>query len=148
LCYYTSEVSCPYFYPVEARTGNDGPRTALLPLGALWSGVCRSTPDEVRQPAGNQLQCHLGYARGECQRFPPEDAGADAVRFTIAGDDGASLRLYFVLERDHHPFLHGPVEYSLTASVFTGALPAEIIRRQAEAYVETYLRRKKEAHAR
>ena len=52
-----------------------------------------------------------------------------------------------VLERDHHPFAHGPLEYSLTAARFLQAPSGEILSRQAEAYVQSYLRRKKEAPA-
>ncbi len=148
MCYYTSEVSCPYFYPVDSRKGDDSPRTALLPLGGLWNGLCRAVPDELWKPEANHVRCLLGYARGECPRFPVADPGADAVRFNIARDDGASLRLSFVLERNHQPWEHGRLEYSLAGSDFIGALPGETVRRQAEAYVQTYLRRKNESRPR
>jgi hypothetical protein len=70
------------------------------------------------------------------------------VRFTISHDDGAMLRLYYVMERDHHPFAHGPLEYSIAGSAFAEAPSGELFRRQAEAYAASYLRRKSEAQAR
>jgi hypothetical protein len=49
------------------------------------------------------------------------------------------------LERDHHPFAHGPLEYSLEAGGF-GQVPfGDTVTRQAEAYVESYRSRKREA---
>lgn len=86
--------------------------------------------------------CHFGYARGHCPRFPAGDGGPDAVRFTIRKDDGRSLHLYYVLERDHHPLSHGPLTYSLTAHSFAPPPADAIVCRQAEAYVASYLRRK------
>jgi hypothetical protein len=95
--------------------------------------------------------CNLGYARETCARFPAGD-GPDAVRFTISRCDGATLRLYYVMERDHHPFAHGPLEYSRAARSFaaptaseTPPAAQELVLRQAQAYVESYLRRKSEA---
>ena len=146
MCYYTSEVSCPYFYPVQAQS-QDTARTALLPLGGFWAGVCHAISGQVAPPDEALLRvcCHLGYARGQCARFPTDDAGADAVRFTVSRDNGGSLVLLYVLERNHHPFAHGPMEYSFAAARFVQSPPGEIVCRQAEAYVESYLRRKREA---
>ena len=118
----------------------------MLPLGDAWAGLCRAGAGPAWQPDQTVLDplCLLGYARSRCHRFPHNDPGADAVRFTISGDNGVSLHLYYVLERDHHPFAHGPLEYSLTAGRFLQAPAGEILSRQAEAYVQSYLRRKTE----
>jgi hypothetical protein len=131
-------MSCPYFYPVEPR-----PSTAILPLGDRWAGECRAVPHLPWQPDEAMLQrlCNLGYARETCARFPSGD-GPDAVRFTVSRDQGASLRIYYVMERDHHPFAHGPLDYSVTRGAFVDLPPGEIAIRQAQAYVESYLRRK------
>jgi hypothetical protein len=139
-------MACPYFFPVSPRTDDTNPLHAMLPLGGAWSGVCRAAPDCPRPPDESILrsQCNLGYARGTCSRFPAGD-GPDAVRFTISRDDGDTLRIYYVVERDHHPYSHGPLEYSVGLESFAGTAPGEIIRRQAQAYVESYLRRKLEA---
>jgi hypothetical protein len=116
----------------------------MLPLGNLWAGVCRAVPGQSCAPNEDIVQplCHLGYARGQCPRFPADDAGADAVRFTVRHDDGRSFRLYYVLERDHHPLAHGALEYSLAGAAFAQAPVNPVVCRQAEAYVASYLRRK------
>jgi hypothetical protein len=131
-------MSCPYFYPVEPRAS-----TAILPLGDRWAGVCRAVPNLPWQPDEATLRrlCNLGYARGTCARFPSGE-GPDAVRFTVSRDQGASLRIYYVLERDHHPFAHGPLDYSVAGGAFVNPPAGETMTRQAQAYVESYLRRK------
>ena len=119
----------------------------MLPLGGAWSGVCRAIPGDAWQPEAADLErrCNLGYARGVCSRFP-DDGGPDAIRFTISGDDGAVLRLYYVAERDHHPFAHGPLEYSRAAAAATQPHAChETLDAQATAYAASYLRRKSEA---
>ena len=140
-------MACPYFYPVERHAGDLSAPSTILPLGDAWSGICRAAAGQPRQPEEAQLRplCYFGYARGRCNRFPADDSGPDAVRFTIASDDGASLGLYYVMERDHHPFAHGPLQYARGENRFLPEPPGEIFARQAEAYVESYLRRKNEA---
>jgi hypothetical protein len=136
---------CPYFHPSAPQSSLFDPRAAMLPLGGHWSGVCRSVPEPepASQPNAATLRslCNLGYARGACSRFPEGD-GPDAVRFTISGDDGATLRLYYVVERNHHPFAHGPLTYSRALAAFTDPPANQTLGVQAQAYVESYLRRK------
>jgi hypothetical protein len=122
----------------------------MLPLGGYWAGTCAadptgapSSPDEVTL---NHL-CTLGYARGNCAQFPAGN-GPDAIRFTISADDGVSLRLSYVQERDHHPFRHGPLEYSRAENRFTDSTVDDMLRRQAHAYIQSYLRRKYETASR
>lgn len=143
-------MACPYFYPVERHPGDLGPTSAILPLGDAWSGVCRAAPGLPREAEEAQLRplCYFGYARGRCDRFPQDDTGPDAVRFTISSDDGASLGLYYVKERDHHPFAHGPLQYLLAGNRFLESPVGETFARQAEAYVQSYLRRRNEAFVR
>jgi hypothetical protein len=134
-------MACPYFYPVEARRGS-----AMLPLGDWWTGFCHAVP-AAPSPAGGSgcdTNCNLGYARGECVRFPDGD-GPDAVRFTISGHEGDDIRIYYVVERDHHPLSHGRLVYSISKSTFRTPPETATLARQAEAYVESYLRRMKES---
>jgi hypothetical protein len=144
LCYYTPGMCCPFFDPVEPRPGPA--RDSMLPLGGRWSGVCRANP-EAPLPAVETAQrplCNLGYARGECPRFPAGEA-PDAVRFTVSRDNGAGLLLYYVVERNHLPRAHGPVEYSPALGAVVRGPRAGILTSQAGAYVRSYLRRKTEA---
>jgi len=133
-------MSCPYFYPVESQGGS-----AMLPLGESWAGYCRAVPGEQWRPgdAGLQRSCNLGYERGSCPRFPAGD-GPDAIRFTISRLEGDILRIYYVVERDHHPFAHGPLACSLGSGEWSPGTQDDTLQRQAQAYVESYLRRKKE----
>jgi hypothetical protein len=138
-------MACPYFYPVEAHAGS-----ALLPLGAWWKGVCHAAAGAPQAEAGaaagsfGDTNCNLGYARGECARFPAGE-GPDAVRFTISSHDSAAIGIYYVVERDHHPFAHGRLEYSPAAAGFLAPPATATLARQAQAYVESYLRRKEES---
>lgn len=112
--------------------------------------MCRAIPTQARPPEESVLRrvCHLGYGRGKCLRFPADDPGPDAIRFTISRHEADSLHLYYVLERDHHPFAHGPLEYSIATRRLVQAPANEILERQAEAYAESYLRRKAAAGVR
>jgi len=113
-----------------------------VPLGDLWRGACRAegaayTPDDS---AVSEL-CNMGYARGRCPRYPQADAG-DAVRFLIARDQDALIRIEYVVERDHHPYAHGALEYSRALGGFSGSGVNTVLARQALAYVTSYLRRR------
>jgi hypothetical protein len=137
-------MSCPYFYPLQPRSLEADSRSAMLPLGNVWAGVCRAVAGESLEPdeAIVKSLCHLGYARGQCGRFPADDGCPDAVRFTVRRDDERSLELYYVLERDHHPLAHGALEYSRAAAGFAQPPGDAVLARQAEAYVASYLWRK------
>jgi len=135
-------MACPYFYPLKAGAGGSDPRSTMLPLGDLWAGVCRAAPDAPWKPGEGMLRplCNLGYARGVCPRFPAGD-GPDAVRFTVRGADGAAVHLYYVVERDHHPFVHGRLEYEVARGEIVSAPESGNLSRQAQAYAESYVRR-------
>ena len=135
-------MACPYFFPVERRSSAADVRDAMLPLGDQYSGLCRAVPDRVTTPDDTALRplCNLGYARGACPQFPDAD-GPDAVRFTISRDSGDSLAIAWVVERDHHPFANGRLEYAPATGALADA-PGDILARQAAAYAESYRRRK------
>ena len=142
-------MACPYFHAVKARSQTDNSRSAMLPLGDAWDGVCRVNAQSPWQPDEITLlsQCNMGYARGCCARFPDAD-GPDAARFTIAADSAETVRLYYVLERDHRPWAHGPLEYSRAGASFANPSADESTLQLARAYVESYLRRISEASVR
>jgi len=118
----------------------------MLPLGDAWTGICRAAPDQPFHPGDSLLDlfCNLGYARGHCAHFPA-DHGPDAARFTIVSDDGAALRLYYVLERDHRPFAHGPLAFSVEQNEITTRAEGVCTVAQARAYAASYLRRRAES---
>jgi hypothetical protein len=49
------------------------------------------------------------------------------------------------VERDHYPLAHGRLEYSPAAAGFVTPPETATLERQAEVYVESYLRRKEES---
>ena len=99
----------------------------MLPLGGLDRRVPRLPGSPCEPDAAALLPlCNLGYARGACPLFPGAD-GPDAVRFTISQESGSVVRLYYVLERDHHPFPHGPLEFA-GARAFTDPPADERLR--------------------
>ena len=108
----------------------------MLPLGDWWKGECHAVPGVPEEAGGTGCDrgCNLGYARGACVRFPA-GAGPDAVRFTISSHESTVIGIYYVVERDHHPAAKALVRPPETV----------VLARQAQAYVESYLRRKKES---
>lgn len=111
------------------------------------SGMGSAAPSESpAQPEESTLLqfCNMGYARGSCPRFPSVD-GPDAARFTISGDDHRAIHVYFVLERNHHPWSHGPLEFSADTAELLTPHGADSIAPLARAYVASYRRRISEA---
>ncbi|MGA3043246.1 MAG: hypothetical protein ABSF54_20905 [Bryobacteraceae bacterium] len=113
-----------------------------MPLGDAWSGVCRAGSTGEWQPDLHTLQqlCNFGYAREKCTRVPA--AGPDAVRFSISHDRDGLVGIYWVTEKDHLPFAHGPLDYSRPEARFRTPHPDACIAQQAQVYVTGYLRRK------
>ena len=114
-----------------------------MPLGGVWTGQCLAAGEQSWTPDESRLRplCNLGYARGACDRFPATNAG-DAVRFTISHDDGASVGVYYVVEHDHHPRAHGPLEFVRADNAFAAAASADAtLLCQARAYVASYMER-------
>jgi hypothetical protein len=142
-------MACPYFYPVERFEDREWPTPPRLPLGDPFHGMCLVDPTRETRPDMDTVRhhCNLGYARGKCPRFP-NDSGPDAVRFMVAGDQERVLKLQYVVEKDHAPLEHGPLEYSLEGGRFLVGHSSELLRRQAQAYVESYLRRKRDPQIR
>jgi hypothetical protein len=135
-------MACPYFYPIARFETSSWAVPPRLPLGDPYTGECRAEntaflPDETRV---RQI-CNLGYGRGRCDHFP-DRAGADAVRFHVASDAGELIRIQYVFERECWPHGHGVFECHATTGKLSSGPDGEILRKQAEAFVESYLRRK------
>jgi hypothetical protein len=133
-------MACPYFYPVARLESSTWVVPPRLPLGDPYSGECRVGADPF-QPEETQVRqvCNLGYGRGCCNRFP-ESAEADAVRFHVSKDRGKLIRIQYVFEKDCWPKEHGILECA-NAAVSSGP-ENEVLRRQAAAFLESYLRRR------
>ena len=116
-----------------------------MPLGDAWSGVCRAPGEGEWMPDPNTLQqlCNFGYARERCARVPADSP--DAVRFGVSYDLDGIVGINWVMEKDHLPFAHGPLEYSRLDAGFRAAHPDACVSQQAQAYVSSYLRRKAES---
>jgi hypothetical protein len=131
-------VACPFFLPVR-RLGSGGWSPApRLPLGEAYGGSCQAPASGQFEPP-EEIQrnlCNCGYARHRCSRFP-DRGGADAVRFSVTGDQDGRVTLIYILEKDHAPVEHGSLDCS-TAGYATGA--REPLASQARAFVESYLR--------
>lgn len=137
-------MACPYFYPTERLELGWSGRGARLPLGDPYRGLCHADPGDPQPPGDGLLEecCNLGYARHACARFPAGE-GADAVRFSLTADQDNIITIYFALERGHQPDRHGRLEYDGGARAFRPPPADPLLRRQAEAYVESYLRRRR-----
>src|SRR6476646_3225294 len=124
---------CQYFQPLGQLAWPNAP---TLPLGDAYAGRCQADPALPADPDPVTLRdcCNLGYARGKCARFP-DAAGPDAVRFSVTADSGSSVRIYWVREKNHEPFDHGALEYSMAAEEFTAGAVDRAVERQAQAYV-------------
>ena len=94
-------------------------------------------PVEAR--AGSAMLPLGDWWKGLCHAVP------GAVRFTISRHESGVIGIYYAVERDHHPFAQGRLEYSLAANAWVTPPETALLARQAEAYVESYLRRKKES---
>lgn len=134
-------MACPYFYPVERLEEAVWAVPPRLPLGDAYAGECRAGEAPL-QPEDAVLRsfCNSGYAREKCSLFP-QTARADAVRFSIASDSSGVIRLHYVFEKGCWPLDHGELEYSADGRSFVSSLPDEIGARQAEAFMDSYLRR-------
>jgi hypothetical protein len=134
-------VPCPFFLPLrrvdESGRWEHAPR---WPLIDLYFGVCRAHPGEVIETdeAIQRDLCNCGYARGRCDRFP-DDATADAVRFSVVSEAEGVLRIIWVVEREHVPVEHRELEYSVASGAFVEPPSSDIVLAQARAFVESYL---------
>ena len=88
--------------------------------------------------------CNVGYARGQCDRFPTE-SDTDAVRFHVVTDSEKVIRIQYVFERNCWPIRHGAFEYSIVSDAVTSTLESEILQQQATVFIASYLRRRASA---
>jgi hypothetical protein len=132
-------VACPFFMPVSRMDLNAWIHPPRLPLGDPFRGLCQA---HAGDPSESQHElCNTGYARGRCDRFP-SDSAADAVRFSVTGDQDGAVKLVYIVEKNHAPAEHGLLEYSIPESRLLNGHISETLAAQAGAFVESYLRRR------
>jgi hypothetical protein len=136
-------VACPFFLPSRRLEAAGWVRPPRLPLGDSYAGACHAHPAEIAEPpeARQRELCNCGYARGRCERFPG-DSAADAVRFSVSGDQGGLIRLVYIVEKDHVPAEHGTLEYTIAETHLGGPRISELLAAQARAFLESYLGRR------
>lgn len=133
-------MACPFFMPTRKLEGA-WLHPSRLPLGSGWSGTCSAPGHEGAEPTDEELRdCNLGYA-ANCTRLPRERS-CDAVRFSVARDQGTRLILWFVCETGHLPAEHGTLEYEVTLGQWASSHPDPRIHKMAECFVESYLLRR------
>lgn len=115
-------MACPFFHPEVPIA--DWPFHPRAPLGLPYDGICSATG---ARPAASIVRecCNFGYARGRCPSFP-EDAAADAHRFTAWEMDGG-LRVVWVVERDYAPVEHGEFEWRPDADPLAGVAEEQLL---------------------
>lgn len=86
--------------------------------------------------------CNVGYGRHSCEQFP-QGSTADAIRFHVAKDADSLIQIQYIFEKDCWPGERGTFDYS-SPQQFSAAVADETLRRQAEAFLESYVRRRDE----
>ena len=135
-------MACPFFYPTARLETSSWVIPPRLPLGDAYAGECRAAAIAF-QPEEQVVRgvCNSGYGRGCCQRFPDESE-RDAVRFHVAGDAGDLIRIQYVFEKACWPASNGVVEFSIASHQLCSLTEDAILKRQAEAFAESYVRRR------
>jgi len=134
-------LACPFFMPIQKLDGV-WLHPSRLPLGGGWDGHCSAPGHEGAQPSHDELHefCNLGYA-AKCSRLPV-DRESDAVRFSVARDQGSRLQLWFVCETGHRPTKHGTLEYDVERNQWMSSHSDPRIQKMLECYVQAYLQRR------
>ena len=141
-------MACPYFGPTDPLPASTWPGKLRPPLGEPYAGVCRARKGEDFRPGEDFLVdvCNLGYPALTCTRFPRQ-AGPDAVRFAVMADDGRVVRIAYVVEKGHASYENGFLEYDRAANRWSSRKVQPLLERQAEAYLNSYLRQERATRA-
>lgn len=134
-------LACPYFIPTHAMNG-EWLHPSRLPLGAGWTGRCGAPGHDDAEPSSEDIRerCNLGYAT-DCARLPQERT-CDSVRFSVARESNAQVRVWFVCEKAHAPAGHGILVYDLSTQQWSAPHSDPRIQRLAECYLQSYLLRR------
>src|ERR1043166_6316299 len=99
--------------PLRTLDGGSWTHAPRLPLGDPYYGTCLARSKELFDPpeAVQRDLCNCGYARGRCDHFT-DDAAADAVRFSVTGDESGIVRLVYSNENDDAAIDDGVRDYA------------------------------------
>jgi len=138
-------MACPYFYPTERLSEKVWPKPPRVSLGDPYAGLCCVDPLREWRPDDATLRdfCNRGYPRQGCPRFPAGE-GPDMVRFSVISDRDGVIKIYYVVEKNGSPMEHGEIEYLEDSRRFRANFAGGMLERQAQAYAESYVRRKQE----
>lgn len=112
-----------------------------LPLIEEYDGQCHALPGAVAAVGEMRWQCcNQGYSLGRCAQFPAGGFGG-ALRYSVTSRTEDLLEVVWIEERDHAPFRHGGLHFTIsTASLVETGLDA-ILAAQALAYCQSYVKR-------
>lgn len=129
-------MACPFFLPLEPNPLDGATGRPRPPLGEFYAGACSNAAgsDAAEMPLEF---CNLGYARG--QPCFAADAAIDAVRFSIADDNGQTIRIRFCLEHNHRPVRWGEHAWSRPSQAFISSPKETALEQQMRAYIGSYL---------
>ena len=130
-------VACPFFVPLEIVNDGSWPHPSRLPLGAGWTGNCRSSGQELAASDTHIREfCNFGYATA-CPQLP-QHRDWDAVRFSVARANASQVVLRYVCELDHAPIEHGELTFDLASEAWLDVQRDPRVLRLANCYLETY----------
>jgi len=133
-------MACPYFIPTEMFADRVEGCRVRPPLGGLYRGSCVADGIKTEPPDADTLNscCNFGYARSVCSHFP-DSPGADAVRFSVAKDNGRRVGILYTTEQDHRPERYGRMEFDREGESWSGIEAGTVLYDQAQAYLKSYL---------
>jgi hypothetical protein len=130
-------LACPFFVPLEILNDGSWPHPSRLPLGAGWTGNCRSSGQELAASDTHIREfCNLGYATA-CPHLP-QGRDWDAMRFSVANAGQEQVTITFVCELDHAPIEHGELVFDLASGAWLNPHPDPRVLRLANCYLQTF----------
>jgi hypothetical protein len=134
---------CVYFEPTN-RAGETLHGQTRLPLIDEYDGRCHALLGAPAALADMRWQCcNQGYSLGKCSQFPA--AGFDgALRYSVTRHTADLLDVVWIEERDHAPFRHGDLHFTISKDCFLETGLDTLIAAQALAHCRSYMKRYRE----
>jgi|SRR5271165_2620309 len=134
---------CVYFEPT-APAADPLHYGTRLPLIEEYDGRCHAMSGAPAAIGQLRWQCcNQGYSLGRCSQFPADGFGG-ALRYSVTSHMEDSLELVWIEERDHAPFRHGSLHFTISTGCFLETGQDTPVAAQALAYCRSYLKRCRE----